>query len=452
MVSDHGDSLGEPASVADDNHARRHIRPARESIGRRNERVCARSVSSLARNALVRCPGAFQRPRGTRITAPASLEDITPTLTDALGLHPRGTFDGTSWLPDSRCSGRKSRRPRSLHGIRIHTARLRVRRYLDDAQHARRGSVLSRRRRDRQSAGPSRTPSAAARESSVRRRARRRDASLRAVGQHTSSTSSTSSALAPPRCGWPRQPDSAAGALYDLWNALATRFEYVRERPIAPPLGDVDEVASRVVRTAAQQPNPWPVSLRRLSGRVDRGSQYSQVSGDVVLCALAGAVAAATVCVIGYRLVLGTWHRAALCAAITVILFYGFGPLSMAAESAGMSISPTLLPRRGWSYWQRGPGSALRSRVANRATVPPVQSRGGAVGRERRRPRHCPSWLANPAQSHCQHGARTHPTGLDSPDIYYIILDWLCTRRLYLKEHYGHDNSPFLDTLRSRGF
>ena len=40
---------------------------------------------------------------------------------------------------------------------------------------------------------------------------------------------------------------------------------------------------------------------------------------------------------------------------------------------------------------------------------------------------------------------------LEQPDVYYVILD-AYARADYLKDFYGHDNEPFLDELRERGF
>ena len=43
------------------------------------------------------------------------------------------------------------------------------------------------------------------------------------------------------------------------------------------------------------------------------------------------------------------------------------------------------------------------------------------------------------------------PLGTSLPDVYYVVLDGYA-RADVLEEYYGHDNSPFLDALRSSGF
>ena len=228
--------LGEPAS-----RRRRQARaPTHRLVGeaRRawNQRIRTALVSGAARDALVRARGIPTR-AGMRIAAPASLEDITPTLADALRLRPREAFDGTSSTARLRRTGGKSRRSFSLHGNRICATWPRVRRVLVGEQRARRGDLLSRRSRDGPAADPGRIPSEATGESSVCRRARRGDARVRSLREHARAARPLSRA---PRHRT-RLAVLAAGvhgrrSVYELWNALSARFDFVRQRPIIPPL------------------------------------------------------------------------------------------------------------------------------------------------------------------------------------------------------------------------
>jgi hypothetical protein len=178
---------------------------------------------------------------GTRISAPASLEDITPTLTDALGLHPRGTFDGTSWMPELRGVASKDRANRvrfmetefappgfgsgvMLTASNVRGAALYYRvdpetdRVLIRAEHL--PGLLANRQyavvRGEQMLAA--VPSESTRE------------------QHVVYIAAPGSAPV----WFSSAPTAAAGAPYELWNALSARFEYVRQRPIAAPLGNVD--------------------------------------------------------------------------------------------------------------------------------------------------------------------------------------------------------------------
>jgi hypothetical protein len=210
-------------------------------------------------------------------------------------------------------------------------------------------------------------------------------------------------------------------------------------------------VASRFFRAAAQRPlYPWLLATYPIA--LIAALNSSQVSGDVVLWALAAGLVAASVCVIGYRLVLGSWHRAAFCAAITVILFYGFAPTSMGAELAGISISPLLFSALWLLLLAVGVlrvCSAAESRIA-RLSRPfnlvagflvasaAAQGISSEIGR-------------NSLRAVESTAVQTHVTTGSLPDIYYIILDGYA-RADVLEKYYGHDNSPFLDALRSRGF
>jgi arylsulfatase A-like enzyme len=98
VLSDHGESLGEPISIAEDEHAIRHIPFRRRSAGH------GTSVFADGQYRVLLAMQSFGAPElptraGARLDVPASLEDIAPTLSAALGLAPERPFDGVSWLP-----------------------------------------------------------------------------------------------------------------------------------------------------------------------------------------------------------------------------------------------------------------------------------------------------------------------------------------------------------------
>ena len=97
VLSDHGEALGEPASLANEGHAARHIPALSASYGHGTNvfaegqyRVLL-AMQSLGSNELA-------TPAGLELAVPASLEDIAPTIVDALHLEPKQPFDGVSWL------------------------------------------------------------------------------------------------------------------------------------------------------------------------------------------------------------------------------------------------------------------------------------------------------------------------------------------------------------------
>ncbi len=237
VLSDHGESLGEASSVAGDAHARRHVRYTEKSVGH--------GTSVFARNQYqvllaMRSFGAEQvpTPAGTRITAPASLEDITPTLTEALGLHPRGTFDGTSWLPELRGAAVEDRAPR----VRFMETEFTPPGFASGAILTRtnvRGVAAYYRvdaETDRVLIRPERLPTLLANREYAVVRGEEMLATVPSEStreQHVLYVEGPGSAPV----WFSSPPTAAAGAPYELWNALSARFEYVRERPVLPPLG-----------------------------------------------------------------------------------------------------------------------------------------------------------------------------------------------------------------------
>jgi arylsulfatase A-like enzyme len=240
VLSDHGESMGEPASVADDEHAQRHIRNL-EKPGGHGTSVFARGQYQVL--LAMRSFGAEElpTPAGTRITAPASLEDITPTLTEALALHPHGRFDGTSWLPELRGAPSEDRAAR----VRFMETEFAPPGFASGAiltASAVRGAARYYRvdpKTDRVLIRAEHLPGLLAN----RQYAVVRGEEMLAAVPSESTREQHVLYIERPGAAplWlSSEPNSAAGAPYDLWKALTTRFEYVRQRPIAAPLGDVD--------------------------------------------------------------------------------------------------------------------------------------------------------------------------------------------------------------------
>jgi hypothetical protein len=200
----------------------------------------------------------------------------------------------------------------------------------------------------------------------------------------------------------------------------------------------------------------YPIALIAVLNR-------SQVSSDTVLLALAGGFAAATACVVAYRALLGSWHKAALCGAVTVALFYAFGPADMAIDAWSLAQSD----RDSRSAGVADGAPLLLSVVwlaVLAATVAFVRAARDARVAQAARPLNLVTGLlvaTVAVQSLSSPSARTVEPAVaasaaagsqgSSPDVYYIILDGYA-RADVLARHYGHDNAPFLDTLRSKGF
>lgn len=98
VLSDHGESLGEPSPLLDDAG---HISPALGNAAVYGHGTDVFSEDQYKVLLAVRSYGEtpMQVVPGKRIFVPASLEDIAPTLSDALGLRSRDRFDGRSLLP-----------------------------------------------------------------------------------------------------------------------------------------------------------------------------------------------------------------------------------------------------------------------------------------------------------------------------------------------------------------
>ena len=179
---------------------------------------------------------------GGTLDVPASLEDIAPTLSAALGVAPERPFDGVSWLP-------------LLQGTSIDRFESRVR-YLETEfvpQGFVSGVVLSHSVL-RGAASYYRVDPETGR---VLIRPEKYESVLREAANTPRRAATRCSAAVPSDSKreqhlvylerldaapiWldsaPASPDDLG---YELWSALRSRFDLVRERPVAPPQGNVD--------------------------------------------------------------------------------------------------------------------------------------------------------------------------------------------------------------------
>jgi hypothetical protein len=240
VLSDHGEALGEPASLANEGHAARHIPTLSASYGHGTNvfaegqyRVLL-AMQSLGSNALA-------APAGLELAVPASLEDIAPTIADALHLEPKQPFDGVSWLSELKGA------PNSANERRI--------RYLETEfvpPGLGSGSDLSRSML--RAAAPfyrvdAKTDRVLIRTERLPEIMRSRQYAATREGAFLASVPSDDKRqqhvvyLERPGAEpiWLTKAPTANGDVgYELWNALQARFELVRERPVAPPLGNVE--------------------------------------------------------------------------------------------------------------------------------------------------------------------------------------------------------------------
>ena len=170
-------------------------------------------------------------------------------------------------------------------------------------------------------------------------------------------------------------------------------------------------------------------------------------------------LAAITILLILYRLLLRNWHRAGILSSLTVILFFSYGHLYQFVRSSfpfGLSIARhrVLIPL--WIAILVGGVWVVAKKVQNPRSitrglnflllfllvVPAFQLADFGIRSSR-------AWLEAPPELQT---SSFQPQELDYlPDIYYIILDGY-GRQDVLAEYYGYDNSAFLDWLSDAGF
>ena len=237
VLSDHGESLGEPISIAADEHAVRHIPMRDKSVGHGTSVFADGQYRVLLAMQSLGAPELATR-AGERLEVPASLEDIAPTLSAALGLAPERPFDGVSWLPqlEGEPIGEHAHRIRFLEtelvvpgfeaasGLMLSQSMVRgaTRFYSIDPETDRvlvRADAVEELLDTRQYA------------------ATRGGALLVAVPSLNKRANHLVYVAEGDATGrwFDAAPAADAGAPYELWVALQARFAPVRERPVAPP-------------------------------------------------------------------------------------------------------------------------------------------------------------------------------------------------------------------------
>jgi hypothetical protein len=191
----------------------------------------------------------------------------------------------------------------------------------------------------------------------------------------------------------------------------------------------------------------------------------SQIGGASVVLALAAAAAVVTVCLAGYRALLGSWQKAAALAAVTILLFYAFGPISMAIEwvqqpdagdpsnAPAAASRPALLLSVLWILLLAAVFSVLRRTKEQRIVriCAPLNLISGILVATVVLQSLASSQRGDDGQYFDATATSAATRTTETPDIYYIILDGYA-RADVLSKHYGYDNSPFLDALREHGF
>jgi hypothetical protein len=239
VLSDHGEALGEPGSIANEGYAAQHIPNLAASFGHGTSLFAEGQYRVLL--AMQSFGSSLSTPAGVELRVPASLEDITPTIAEALDVEPQEPFDGVSWFRTLRgeANADNERRIRFLETELVPTGlgsggdftgsmlREAVPFYRVDAQTDRvliRSSRLPEILRNRQYAATRNGEFLATVPAED-------DGQQHVVYLERRGAEPVWLTTAPTAAGDPG---------YDLWNALQARFEVVRERPIAPPLGNVE--------------------------------------------------------------------------------------------------------------------------------------------------------------------------------------------------------------------
>jgi hypothetical protein len=240
VLSDHGEALGEPASLADEGHAARHIRALSASYGHgtnvfaEGQYRVVLAMRSLGSDELV-------TRAGIELDVPASLEDIAPTIADALQLEPKQPFDGVSWLNELKGAPTGGTEPRIRYletefvppglasGPDVLRSMLRQAApfYRVDAK-TDRVLIRDERLQDIMQSRQYAATRAGALLASVPSDDKRQQHVV--FLEHPGAEPVWLTAA----------PTAASDSGYELWNALQARFEHVRERPIAAPLGHVE--------------------------------------------------------------------------------------------------------------------------------------------------------------------------------------------------------------------
>jgi hypothetical protein len=239
VLSDHGEALGEPVPIANEGHAARHIPALPASYGHGTSVFAEGQYRVLL---AMRSLGSDElaTTAGLDLAVPASLEDIAPTIADALHFTPKQAFDGVSWL------GALNGAPSSAHAQRI--------RYLETEfapPQLGSGPDVSRSmlrvaapyyrvdpKTDRVLLRTERLPEIMQTRQYAATRAGALLASVPSDDKRQQHVVYFEHPGAEPV--WFTTAPTAGDPGNELWNALQARFAAVRERPVAPPMGNVE--------------------------------------------------------------------------------------------------------------------------------------------------------------------------------------------------------------------
>lgn len=163
---------------------------------------------------------------------------------------------------------------------------------------------------------------------------------------------------------------------------------------------------------------------------------------------LAVAAGGAAAVLVAGRLVVGDWQRSALLTTLLAVLFFSFGHVwflvGEAIDLRRYLIGAYAIVGLGaaWLIWRGGTWVAPMTRAMNVVLAGLLLINVFNIG----------SFLARASgDSRTAVPAPVSSEGHARPDVYYIIMDRYANE--WTLDHlYGHDNGPFLDELRERGF
>jgi hypothetical protein len=169
---------------------------------------------------------------------------------------------------------------------------------------------------------------------------------------------------------------------------------------------------------------------------------------------------------IGFRMIVKSWHAAGLITSALLIMFFFFGHIANLLEDQlqrqGMPFDISLFAWIWLILFLPLPLLILRFRPAEKPTQllnliglmlilwPLASIIAANVDRSLFRTSELESLAQMRGEAQAEASLRALPQS-EKPDIYYIILD-AYERADILEEYYGYDNSSFMDALENRGF
>ena len=222
----------------------------------------------------------------------------------------------------------------------------------------------------------------------------------------------------------------------------------------APATGEGPPVRQREVGDRSELRPPGPVHPLLFAAfpvlLLFAANVREQVPAGDVLEALALVVGSTAAVLVLLRLVLGDLLKAALCASVWVVLFFGYGPAwnavrqvgGLASEAwllgawAALAVGAVVLAARAGRWL----GAATRGLNAAAIALVAFNLLTAAT-----------SLAAEDRLLQAPGEPVALASGASPPDIYYIVMDRYGAAET-LRERFGFDNGPFLAELRRRGF